>query len=64
MMQGGISEMALKALTPREAAVALSVSLQFVYQLIWSGKLEANKVQKVWLIPASAIDARRKGVAK
>jgi len=44
----------------REAARQLGVSIRFVYDLVWSGKLPAQKVDKVWRIPASAIDARLK----
>ena len=47
-------------LTPRAAAQALGVSLYFVYQLLWSGKLQGKKVGKGWLIPTEAIEARLK----
>ena len=45
-------------LTPREASRKLRVSLYFVYQLLWSGKLPGKKVGKSWAIPKDAIDAR------
>ena len=44
----------------REAAKQLGVSIKFVYDLVWAGKLEAEKVGKTWRIPASAIEARLK----
>lgn len=44
----------------RDTAKSLGVSLKFVYDLVWAGKLEAEKVGKTWRIPASAIEARLK----
>ena len=46
--------------TPRAAAQKLGVSLYFVYQLLWSGKLPGKKVGKGWRIPAEAVEARLK----
>lgn len=51
-----------KFLTPREAAVALSVGMTRVYALLYSGQLEGRKADDGanWLIPASAIQERLK----
>jgi excisionase family DNA binding protein len=49
-----------QSLRVRDAAKSLGVSIKFVYDLIWAGKLEAEKVGKTWHIPASAIEARLK----
>ena len=47
-------------ITPRTGAQRLGVSLYFVYQLLWTGKLQGRKVGKQWRIPAEAIEARLK----
>jgi excisionase family DNA binding protein len=47
-------------LTPRMAARRLGVSLYFIYQSLWAGKLPGRKVGKSWLIPTSAVEARLK----
>jgi excisionase family DNA binding protein len=44
----------------REAAKSLGVSIKFVYDLVWAGKLEAEKVGKTWRISADAVEARLK----
>lgn len=44
----------------RDTAKALGVSIKFVYDLIWAGKLEADKVGKVWRVPTLAIETRLK----
>ena len=44
----------------RDTAKALGVSIKFVYDLIWAGKLQANKVGKVWRVPIVAIEVRLK----
>jgi excisionase family DNA binding protein len=41
-----------------EAARKLNVTLKYVYDLVYSGKLPAEKAGRNWRIPASAIDAR------
>jgi excisionase family DNA binding protein len=47
-----------EAVSIRDAARQLGVSIRFVYDLVWSGKLPAQKVDKVWRIPAEAIQNR------
>jgi excisionase family DNA binding protein len=44
----------------RRAAQILGVNLQFLYQLIWSGKLSGRKVAGTWRIPKAAIETRLK----
>jgi len=44
----------------REAAKQLGVSIKFVYDLVWAGKLPAQKTGKTWRIPTSAVEARLK----
>jgi excisionase family DNA binding protein len=42
-------------ITPKEAARMLGVRLDYLYPLIWAGKLEARKVDGRWLIPQTAV---------
>ena len=50
----------VEEVSAREAAQMLHVNLQFLYQLIWSGKLAGRKVEGTWRIPRSVVEARRK----
>ncbi len=43
-----------------EAARRLGVGLDYLYSLLWTGKLEGRKVGHRWHIPAAAVEARRK----
>jgi excisionase family DNA binding protein len=45
-------------MSPREAANTLGISLCFVYQLLWSGKLAGRKEGKKWIIPVTAVEQR------
>ena len=47
-------------LTPAEAARKLGLGLDYIYLLIWSGKLLAIKEDGRWLIPLAAIEQRLK----
>jgi len=40
------------------AARKLGVGLDYLYSLLWTGKLPGRKVGKQWRIPAEAIDER------
>lgn len=42
----------------REAAQALGVRLDALYQLIWAGRLPAIKRDGVWLVDAGAVNGR------
>ena len=43
-----------------EAARKLGVGLDYLYSLLWTGKLEARKVGRQWRIPAKAVESRMK----
>jgi excisionase family DNA binding protein len=43
-----------------EAARRLGVGLDYVYSLLWTGKLEARKVNKKWQISIEAVESRMK----
>ena len=47
-------------LTAIEAARKLGVGLDYLYSLLWTGKLPGHKVGKQWRIPAEAVHARLK----
>jgi excisionase family DNA binding protein len=47
-----------KELTAIEAARKLGVGLDYLYSLLWTGKLPGRKVGKRWLIPAEAVEAK------
>ena len=40
------------------AARQLGVTLKYVYDLVYSGKLKAEKIAGRWRIPASEVNAR------
>jgi excisionase family DNA binding protein len=43
-----------------ESARRLGVGLDYLYSLLWTGKLAGRKVGRQWRIPAQAVEARRK----
>lgn len=43
-----------------EAARRLRVGLDYLYSLLWTGKLQGRKVGKQWRVPAEAVEARLK----
>jgi excisionase family DNA binding protein len=49
-----------KELSAVEAARKLAVGLDYLYSLLWTGKLEGRKVGKQWRIPVAAVEARMK----
>ncbi len=49
-----------KELTVSQASRTLRVTLDYVYRLIYSGKLEARKSEGRWLIPVSDVESRLK----
>jgi excisionase family DNA binding protein len=51
---------AKKQFSAIEAARRLGVGLDYLYGLIWTGKLEGKKVNKRWRIPVDAVESRRK----
>ena len=44
-----------KTVGTREAAGLLGVTIKYVYDLLWTGKLRAEKTGKVWRISAKAV---------
>jgi excisionase family DNA binding protein len=47
-----------KELSAVEAARRLGVGLDYLYSLLWTGKLQGRKVGKQWRIPLSAVETR------
>jgi len=43
-----------------EAARRLGIGLDYLYGLLWTGKLEGRKVGKRWRIAVDAVEARLK----
>jgi excisionase family DNA binding protein len=43
-----------------EAARKLNVTLKYIYDLVYSGRLPAEKMGRTWRIPAEAVEARLK----
>jgi excisionase family DNA binding protein len=43
-----------------EAARRLGVGLDYLYGLLWTGKLEGQKIGRKWKIPVAAVNARLK----
>ena len=43
-----------------ESARRLGVGLDYLYSLLWTGKLRGRKVGKKWRIPIDALKARLK----
>jgi excisionase family DNA binding protein len=41
-----------------EAARRLGVGLDYLYSLLWTGKLQGRKAGKQWRIPVEAVEAR------
>jgi len=52
----------INELSAIEAARRLGVGLDYLYSLLWTGKLQGRKVGKQWRIPVEAIEARLKAV--
>jgi excisionase family DNA binding protein len=47
-----------KVLSVREAAQRLGCTLKYVYDLLYSGRLPAQKSGQQWRIPVAAVEAR------
>jgi excisionase family DNA binding protein len=52
--------MAEREISIAEAARRLGTTLTYVYSLVWSGKLPARKINRLWQISADAVAARLK----
>ena len=44
----------------RDAARKLSVTIKYVYDLLYMGKLPGHKIGRQWRIPAEAVEDRLK----
>jgi len=49
-----------REMTAIEAARRLGVGLDYLYSLLWTGKLEARKLNKRWRVSTDAVEARLK----
>ena len=47
----------------RQAAVALNISLDACYRLVWEGKLKATQTDGIWDVPVESVEARLRQVA-
>lgn len=47
-----------KEISAIEAARRLGVGLDYLYGLLWTGKLKARKVNKKWLVSADSVELR------
>jgi len=50
-------------ISARDAAKRLGVGLSHLYQLLWTGKIVAQKRDGKWLIPVDAVDARLRALS-
>ncbi len=50
-----------KELSAIEAARRLRIGLDYLYSLLWTGKLQGRKVGKRWRVPSDAVESRLKG---
>lgn len=51
---------AKETLTVRETAAKLGFTLKYILDLVYSGRLKADKVSGRWKIPAAEVEARLK----
>jgi excisionase family DNA binding protein len=51
-------------ITAVEAARRLNVGLDYLYSLLWTGKLQGEKVNGRWTVSAQAIEERAKVTRK
>lgn len=49
---------AVKTYTVPESARAMRCTLKYIYDLVYSGRMEATKVAGRWRIPVSEVNAR------
>ena len=49
-----------KELSAIEAARKLGIGLDYLYSLLWTGKLQGRKVGKRWIVQADAVESRLK----
>lgn len=51
---------AAKELTASQSCRRLGITLDALYRLLYAGKLPGRKVERVWRIPATAVEERMK----
>ena len=49
-----------REITAIQAARRLGIGLDYLYSLLWTGKLAGQKLGRRWHIPAEAVEARLK----
>ena len=49
-------------MTPIEAARKLGVGLNYIYNLLWAGKLAGRKVDDQWAVSLAGVQARVKNL--
>jgi excisionase family DNA binding protein len=54
---GKMRKLKEKELSAIEAARRLGVGLDYLYSLLWTGKLQGRKVGKRWHVAANAVEA-------
>jgi excisionase family DNA binding protein len=60
-MKGAVIVTRNRELTVRQTAIQLGCTLKNVYDLLYAGRLQgAEKVGRIWRIPAEAVEARIK----
>jgi len=55
-------EQAEEMLTPRQVAVALGISINYVYMLVRAERVHATKIDGLWKIPLSEVIAYRESI--
>jgi excisionase family DNA binding protein len=45
-------------MSPNAAARRLGIGVDYLYKLLWAGKLGAQKVNERWRVPLTAIEER------
>jgi len=49
-----------KEISAIDAARRLGVGLGFLYSLVWTGKLQARKINRQWRVSVDSVEARLK----
>jgi excisionase family DNA binding protein len=60
-VKGGNHLKPTKEISAIEAARRLGIGLDYLYSLLWTGKVEAHKVNRQWRVSVAAVDDRLKG---
>jgi excisionase family DNA binding protein len=49
-----------RCVSPNAAARRLGISVDYLYKLLWAGKLKGQKINERWRVPVAAIEDRLK----